>query len=237
MCENIKILNEIQKAVEFCERKYTQEEIYRILELDSATNPQTDVEKQICILKLSDIPSQSEANLLVFHLTNHHGLIREAVATKINEFLKNPKTCTYFQSRDIMQSLLKAVNDINPNICRTIIEVLPYIQEKDYLKNGLYQTIDTIFLQLEMLKRSNKYTKKLFNLYWCLEALSQLEPATDGNLEILLKKCLTIRDYTIREKTAYLINCLKNHNGVVEEVKKHLKEDSNYYVKRYTELW
>lgn len=237
MSEDIKILNEIEKAVKLCEKEYSRDEIFDLLKTSSASNPQIDVEKQICILKLEDIRTQQEADVLVHHLTEHHGLIREACAHKINEFMQNPSLQNFFQTTEISDALLKAVNDINPNICRLIIDVLPYLKDKKYFLNNLYNRFDVIFDELEKLKRSNWYTKKLFNLYWGLEALCALSPDCDSKLQNVLQQCLKIREYTIREKTAMLLDSLKSDKDFINQAKQLLAQDTNYYVKRYAKNW
>ncbi len=237
MSEDVQIIKEIEKAVALCEKNYTRDEIFELLKTDSSIDSQNDVEKQICILKLTDIRSQQEADILTHHQTQHHGLIREACAQKINEFMQNSEFRKYFQTKEISQILLKAVNDINPNICRLIIEVLPYIEDKQYFLEGLYARLEVIFDELERLKRSNWYTKKLFNLYWGLEALCAISPECDSRLQNVVNKCLKIKEYTIREKTAMLLDSLKTDVDFIVQAKKELATDTNYYVKRYSQNW
>lgn len=237
MNEDIQILKEIEKAVLLCEKTYSRSEIFELLKIDSDMHPDTDIEKQICILKLADIKNQTEADLLLHHLTQHHGLIREACAQKINEFFKETAFSIYFQTKEISDILIKAVNDINPNICRLIVDILPCIEDKEYFISRLYERFDVIFAELEKLKRSNWYTKKLFNLYWGLEALNALKPVCDNRLENVVEQCLKIREYTIREKTAMLLCGLDNNVSFVKNARDVLSKDQNYYVKRYTQEW
>ena len=232
-----KIETDIEKAAKFCEKKYSTEEIFNILKISSIDYPEKDIEKQMCIFKIAEISSQEEADILVFHLTNHPALIREACANKINELLKQEKFCIFFQTKEIADSFLNAVNDINPNICRLIIEILPCLKEKEYFLTGLYKRIDYVFEELEKLKRSNWYTKKLFNLYWCLEALANLKAPVDKRLEKALIKAGNFKDYTIREKTAMVLHYIRETNPELETLKEKLKQDENFYVKRYSQQW
>ena len=234
MTEDIQIIKEIEKAAALCEKQYTREDIFCVLNTPSTDCPDIDVEKQICILKLDTINSQQEADLLVFHQTNHHGLIREACSQKINEFMKKADICVFFQTKEIHDTLLKAANDINPNICRAIIEILPYVNDKNYLLDKLYKRFDEVFEELEKLKRSNWYTKKLFNLYWCLEALHALNPPYDKRIENVLSKTSKFKDYTIREKTAMVLSALVYSSEVLNNIKSALKTDDNFYVRRYS---
>lgn len=241
MSENFQIINkietDIEKAADFCQKEYTEEEIFDVLKKSSAENQDTDTEKQICILKIDTVSSQNEADILIFHLTNHSALVREACALKVNELMQKGKNAVFFQTTDILNSILKAVNDINPNICRLIIEILPYIRQKEYFLNGLYERIDYVFDELEKLKRSNWYTKKLFNLYWCLEALAVLKAPADKRLVTVLKRTSSFKDYTIREKTAMVLYYLTDTIPEIEMLKEKLKKDDNFYVKRYSQQW
>lgn len=241
MSENIQMINnietEIEKAVELCKKDYSRDDIWQILQINSSENPDINIEKQICILKLDSVISQPEADLLVFHQTNHHGLIREATAQKINEFMKNSGFVQYFQTELISDTLLKAINDINPNICRLIIEILPKIENKQYFLDNLYKRFEVVFDELDKLKRSNWYTKKLFNLYWCLESLAVLNAPVDERMESVLKRSVVFRDYTIREKTAMVVHYLSETSSCIAEIKSLLKQDDNYYVKRYSLQW
>ena len=49
MSEDVQILKEIEKAAELCEKQYTREEIFALLEIDSNTDPSKDIEKQILL--------------------------------------------------------------------------------------------------------------------------------------------------------------------------------------------
>ena len=97
----------------------------------------------------------------------------------------------------------------------------------------MYNRFDEIFAELEKLRRSNWYTKKLFNLYWCLEALALIEPKVDTELENILEQASKIRDYTIREKTAFVLSKIESSSSKLNEIKSRLKTDDNFYVKRY----
>ncbi len=238
MSESIQILKDIEKAATLCNQKYTDTDIWEVLKQKSTEeNKQLDIEKQICILNLKSVNSQNEADLLIHHLTQHHGLIREACAQKVNEFLQNSKYQDYFQTKDILNSLLNAVNDINPNICRLIIEILPLIKNKEYFLSNLYDRIEFVFAEIEKLKRSNFYTKKVFNLYWCLEALAVLKAPIDEKLISVLNRSSGFKDYTIREKTAMVLHLLDESTKETDDIKALLKLDENFYVKQYSQQW
>lgn len=233
MTDEIQILNEIEKATLLCNKEYSHSEIIDVIKTEN------DFEKQICILKLESLNSQEEADLLIFQLTGHHGLIREATSTKIGEFVNNKNYKKYFLNKKALDSILKAINDINPNICRTICSTLPVlfqdnIPEKTFFLKNLYIRFNEIFAELELLKRSNWYTKKLFNLYWCLEALAMIEAPIDENFEKIIEESSKIKDYTIREKAALVLTKIVSPSNKIKEIKQRLKNDDNFYVKRYS---
>ena len=236
MTNEIQILNEIEKAALLCEKEYTHQELLNVIKTED------DFEKQICIMKLQKLCSQEEANLLVFQLTGHASLIRETTAIKIHEFVSENKYLELFLTNEILNSLLNGINDINPNICRLICSVIKILfennkKEKEIFLNNLYKRFDEIFADLEQLKRSRLYTKKLFNLYWSLEALAMLTPQIDETFENIIEKSSKVKDYTIREKTAMVLSSLSNTSTKIEEIKKTLKNDENFYVKRYSKLF
>ena len=234
MTKDLQILNEIEKAAQLCEKNYSHEEIIDVMKTEN------DFEKQICILKLDCLKNQEEAELLVFQLTEHHGLIREATAIKINEFILDSKYTQLFLTDYILESLLKGINDINPNICRMLCAVLPTLftgatEKKSFFLNKLYSRFFVVFEELEKLKRSTWYTKKLFNLYWCLEALCAIEPNICENFEKVIETSANIRDYTIREKAAMVLAMTKDSSPQIDEIKNKLKNDENFYVRRYSQ--
>ena len=229
MTEELQILNEIEKAAQLCEQSYTHNEIISVMKTEN------DFEKQICMLKLNKLQNQEEAELLVFQLTGHHGLIREAAAIKINEFIDNPKYTHFFLTDYILESLLKGINDINPNICRMLCSILPVLfsnnadQKAFFLKN-LYSRFFIIFDELEKLKRSTWYTKKLFNLYWCLEALKLFaKNIPTERIYPILSRASKEKEYTIREKVAQIVIYLSDNTFT--DIKKELSQDENYYVR------
>lgn len=242
MTESSKIINDIENALKVCEYDFSHQELIEILKGDD------DVKKQICILKIETLESQEEADLLIFHLTEHHGIVRESTAQKLNELITNGKYKKLFQNNNAYDTFLKSINDVNPNICRVIIEALPEIFKNNndglnYFLNKLYDRFDFVFDELEKLKRSNWYTKKLFNLYWCLEMLAMINAPVDEKMLSTLKKTCAFKEYTIREKSAMVLafcdNKARESSPQIqkdwEELKESLKDDPNFYVRRYSD--
>lgn len=216
-------------AYENCHRNFSHEEI--LLELKGTD----DIKKQICIINLANINSSSEAETLANTLTNQPTPIREACAFKINQFMKNEKFVCFFQDEKIIDIFINAINDVNPTVARSIIEIADKIENISYLKEKLYKKISSIFEELKDFINIKNYllNKKTFNLYWCLEALSALASKIEPDEELLkiLQISSKFNDYTVREKAAKII---KLHNApLFEPVRANLCEDENFYVRRY----
>ena len=225
MPDNIKELT--KRACELCEKNFSYDELFEILKNG------TDDEKQICILKIPRINSQQDADLLLFHLTNQHGTVREAAAEKINELMKNG-CANFFQTDFAREKLLCAINDVNPNICRFIIEILPLLNESQKKKffDELYDlTLKVSYeaRELNVRNRSHVYTKKIFNLYWCLETISAIVEKPSEKLGKIIEETFDSEEYTIREKTAKFLK--KVNAKQYAHFFKIMQNDENFYVK------
>lgn len=78
-----------------------------------------------------------------------------------------------------------------------------------------------------------KVNKEIFKLYWYLETIyefSEFIPAE--TLVEILSKTKSINEYTIREKTAKILT-KDFQNDELLKIKKELKQDKNYYVRRF----
>ncbi len=216
------------RAYNLCTGDFSHEELFAFLK--NGNMP----EKQFAALEISSVNNQSEADILMDNLTGCDGKIREAVAFKISELIQLNKNFFYYYP-DIFAD---ATIDINANICRTIIECLNYLKDDlDFAKTYTDKILMFIDDALETLDsfnfRDKKYTinKQLFKLYWCLEGINVFfEKLNENNLIESLTRCAEIEEYTIREKVALVLK----HEVKTEQLinlKKRLKNDTNYYVK------
>ena len=220
---NMKMLSE---AIKCCEDNYSHEDIIEVLKSDD------DIKKQFCLIELKSINNQEEANILVHNLTNHSGPIRETSAFKIGELIFQNEYKKYFQTKEIIDSFVKAITDINPSVSRYTVEFIKNIDDVEYLyKRIIEEIIITLSKTDETVKnRSYVQNKKNFNLYWNLEAIIAISENISAPKEIeeILQKTALFNDYTIREKTAKVASVLK-----IESVLNLLKDDDNVYVKKY----
>lgn len=232
--------NNFKQAVELIDKSFSINDFIEIL------NGEDDNLKAIAILNLENIPNQAAADLLVFHLTNHNGQIRELVAYKINEL--SPTYKKYFQSEKILTDIVLAINDVNPNVVRYIISSLEYIENKKLIFDNLISKINQLNIDIINKPRRGKveehvFTKKAFKIYWSLEAIKKiilLEPniifdnsELNNDLYKLVVELSDFEEYTVREKIAQIVNSINNDK--LKEIKEKLKNDENYFVKNNRE--
>ncbi len=220
-----------EHAFILCEKKFSYEEIINVLKNGS------DVEKQIAILKIRFIENHEDAKLLVSHLTGQDGPIRESVAVKLNELLV--ENCKIFDDVDFYPTYVDAVCDVNPNVSRNVISYLPKLEFAGELFDLLIKKTEKIFERIEKpdTEQKNFLTVRLFNLYWCLEAIGELLVAknnliVENRLNGLLEKSAVFNNYTIDEKIARIIS-LPFFNDVRCKIEKKIQNTDNFYVKRY----
>ena len=221
--------------LENLELEFSHDEIFNNLKNDSCE----DFIKIFSVINLKEFKNIEEVYVLFQHLTNHPTPIREVVALKIEE-IYNEK---YFDNY-IKEQFLKSIIDINPNVCRAICNVI--IENKvlqDELCEPIISRINTLLDEIKesdkelggfydnalKIRKNHAKNKKLFSLYWFLEGLSlcNVKKYNSRVLEIV-NQTIKFNDYTIREKTAKMLNKL---DGVSGELLKIAKEDQNFYVK------
>ncbi|MCM1265671.1 MAG: hypothetical protein NC200_05675 [Candidatus Gastranaerophilales bacterium] len=218
------------KALELCSNSYSNEELICFLKTGNIP------EKQYAALEISELNSFDDAEIFLSNLINCDGKIREAVAQKFTELVLNETYREYFSK--FPDILAKSTIDINANISRMVIDSLVLLKNfddfgKQYAK-ALVVYIQESFDGLDkIVYKDKKYTinKQLFKLYWCLEGLNHYYQYVDINiLEQILKRAMSLSEYTIREKAAQLLtkSDLSERLPGLTEI---LKNDSNYYVR------
>ena len=191
-----------------------------------------DFIKVFSILDLELLKNQNDAHIFINHLTNHPNPIREVVALKLEEL-----DVKYFLDEFSLSKLEDALIDINPNVCRAVCS---FIDKNNSIKQLLSKRIiDKTLNHLKSITqeeikgndKSHAKNKKIFSLYWLLEAISNFDIKKDNSkvLEIL-KTAVKFKDYTIREKTAKIL--AKMENPPIELLKS-ATIDTNFYVNFY----
>ncbi len=217
---NMKSLN---LAFEYCNTTFSDSEIFEILKGNDA------IKKQLCLLELTHINSQDEADILVLNLTNQSGPVRETASYKILDLIKITEYNKFFQTPQILDNFIKAITDINPSVSRNAVEIIKYVKHPQYIYESLIKSINLILEKhsLEAKNRSYVQNKKNFALYWSLEAIISLGKNIAAGEELINILNITAKsnDYTIREKTAKAASIF-NFTNILEL----LKNDTNIYV-------
>ena len=197
-------------------------------------NSENIKEKHFAVLELEEIRSCADAKLLVSNLVGQDGKIREAVSFKINDFFKTPDFKQFFITDENFAILFQGIMDINGNVCRHICG-LECEEFNQYLRKNLPEKTNEILEKIYELESNEKQyviSKRNFQLYWCLEALFNIvEKVEFERIKDIIFKTSEFNDYTIREKTAKILTKLENLELI--ELKVKLRNDENYYVRRY----
>jgi len=222
------------QALKLYENDYTHEELISLLKSGNI------VQKQISALRLEKITSTEDAQILIANLIGQDGKIREAVSMRICEFMKDEKYLQFFKTSKTYDVFLEAVIDINANICRNIISAIANLKSDDDFCAKFCPKL--VSMTLELLDKINEFdfqqgkykvNKEVFKLYWCLETVYVLaEKIEFSRLKQIILNSKDVQEYTIREKTAKILT--KDFaDSELQKAKEQLKNDSNYYVRRY----
>lgn len=216
-------------ACDLCEKEYTHNELLNMLKKGNIP------EKQIAALRFDYIENTNDAEILLNNLTGCDGKIREAIALKINTLISENDNNKQIFAEISAEIFADATVDINANICRLVVDSAIMLKEyklfaKKYTDLIINKTNEALSELDKFIFRDKKYVinKQLFKLYWCLEALSEFYNYADEEiLAVIAEKCATQREYTIREKTAQIIQ----KSNKFPELKELLLHDENYYVR------
>lgn len=221
----------LSEAMEYCYQNLTHEDLINELFKDN------DLKKQLCIIEIKKLNSQSEADILIDNLTGKSGPIRETVSFKVLELIKQDEFCKYFQKKEILDVLVKAVTDINPSVSRNTVEIIRYVDNAQYLYDSFIQEIKKTLNEMDDIQQTRSYNsnKKNFNLYWNIEAIINIgfKIQVDEDFLEILKQTVYSNDYTIREKTAKAASILFTQDYRFKDVLNLLSNDSNIYVQKY----
>ena len=218
-------------AYDYCNCNFSYGDIIEILKSND------DIKKQLALIELKSINSQTDANILVFNLTQHSGPIRETTSFKILDLILKQEYRKYFQTEDILKTFVKSITDINPSVSRNAVEIIKYVDDVNYLYNEILKEINITLSNIDETTTNKSYVqnKKNFNLYWNLEAITSIGDninPCEKLLDILIRTANS-NDYTIREKTAKVASLFVEKNYRFSEVLALLKNYKNVYVQRF----
>lgn len=222
------------QALNLFEGEYSHDELITLLRSGNI------VQRQISALRLEQINSCFDADVLLSNLTGQDGKIREVVSLKLNDFISNPHYRYFFNAAENFQVFLDAVIDINANICRNVISAIKYLRDDvvfcERFSCGLVKMSKEFLDSVEKFNfQEGKYkvNKEVFKLYWCLETIYVLyDKINFADLKEIVLRAKSIQDYTIREKAAKILTRNFNDEELIK-AQEELKQDNNYYVRRF----
>ena len=222
------------QALNLYEQEYSHEELVEFLASGNI------VQKQIAALQLDTVKSTEDAKILLSNLTGQDGKIREAVSLRLKEFMSDKQLIGYFDGISNCQIFLDSIIDINANICRNVISAISNLKNNtEFCKmfcSGLSKMTKNY---LDIVEKFNfqegkyKVNKEVFKLYWCLETIYEFyDKINFEELKDIIKRAKSIQEYTIREKAAKILS--RNfEDPELEKIRQELKNDNNYYVRRF----
>ena len=209
-------------------------------ELFSYLDGNDEVLMQIALLNIKELQSLADTKKIVSKLTEHSSETREYCAFLINRLMKTEKYQKYFCGDFILDRFSKAVSDVNPKVCRKIIEILPYFED---LKKLFPLLINNAEIYINNLQEKNKHKNYQYNTlsfrpYWTIFALAytindNLLNEYEKELVKLVENISQFKEYTLREKSTLLaqkINSIRNTDKISEILKK-CQNDENFFVK------
>ena len=222
------------QALKLCEQNFSHEQLIEFLKTGNI------VQRQISALRLDGINSNEDAQVLLSNLTGQDGKIREAVSMRVNEFMSKSEYLAYFDVVRNYQIFLDSIIDINANICRNIISAITNLKDNDefclLFCQGLVSMTNnllTVIEKFDFQQGKYKVNKEVFKLYWCLETIYEFfDKINFDDLKQIIIRSKEIQEYTIREKIAKILT--RNFNDFeLENIRINLKNDNNYYVRRF----
>ena len=223
-------------------KNYTNEELNKDNFFADLISDNDDFSRIFTIINIGHVDSCDEAKILINFLTDCSNPLREACAFKLQDVC--PISEKYFLNEFSKNKFIKGIVDINPNVSRAVCSILSSSKEiAAYIEYDLILRIKNLIDEIKCYEKDNKdffkgngrntknhaKNKKLFALYWSLEALFFcFSGKYNSQVLEILNYTINFNDYTIREKTAQLLK--KIDNPPLELLKK-AKDDQNFYVK------
>ncbi|MEI8377418.1 MAG: hypothetical protein WCF95_02665 [bacterium] len=193
-------------------------------------------QKHFALTFITFLKNPDDITLFIQNLVDQDTKIRETASFRINDFILENNALMEILDKcpDI---ILRTANDVNPQVCRNICSLLNFSRNKDYLIEKILEKLELLIENTKAIKfKSHKVNKDVFNLYWNFFALENLVSNEFSQIERLAELLLNsanYRDYTIRERIAFLAKKLF-HSGFqqISTVIEKLQHDENFYVRK-----
>lgn len=233
MNDDLSYFKNIDEAIEHFQSKSNAE-------LFSFLSDSDEVKNQIALLNIQNISSIAEAEKIVFTLTEHSSETREYCAFLVNRLMKQKENQKYFSGDLIFKKFEKAIFDVNPKVCRKILEILPYYKDLEKLFPTMIQNSFSLIAELQEKNKDKnyQYNTKSFHLYWHIFAIgitmnNMFFRKYYDKLISLIEQLSAFNEYTLREKAAFLSNKMIaiECSDALKELVQKLQNDENFYVK------
>lgn len=193
-------------------------------------------QKHFALTFITSLKNPQDIELFIKNLVDQDTKIRETASFRINDFiLENNSLMTIMDKYP--EIILRTADDVNPQVCRNICSLLDLSQNKEYLIEKILNKIEILVENTRAIKfKSHKVNKDIFNLYWNIFALENLvsnDFSQINRLSKLLIDSVNYKDYTIRERIAFLAKKLfsLDFREILPVIEK-LQNDENFYVKK-----
>jgi len=193
-------------------------------------------QKHFALTFITSLKNSDDLKLFIQNLIDQDTKIRETASFRINDFILENNSLMKILD-NYPEIILRTANDVNPQVCRNICSLLNLSQNKEYLITQVFNKLEILIENTKAIKfKSHKVNKDVFNLYWnffVLENLLSNEFSQIEKLAELLLNSADYRDYTIRERIAFLAKKLFSlkFQEILPVIKK-LENDENFYVRK-----
>jgi hypothetical protein len=193
-------------------------------------------QKHFALTFITTLKNPDDLKVFIRNLVDQDTKIRETASFRINDFIsENSPLMTILDEHP--EIILRTANDVNPQVCRNICSLLHLSKNKEYLIEKILNKLELLIESTKSIKfKSHKVNKDVFNLYWNLFALENLvsnELSQIKQISELLINSSNYRDYTIRERIAFLGKKLSSFGfQEVSPVIEKLQNDDNFYVRK-----
>ncbi len=193
-------------------------------------------QKHFALTFINTLKKDEDIEFFIQNLTGEDTKIRELASFRINDFILEKNFLMRYLENE-PEILLHAIDDVNPQVCRNICALLDFSQNKSYFSKRIIEKINVLIEKTKSVKfKSHKVNKEIFHLYWnffALEILITENFEQFPELLNILEQSINYKDYTIRERVAFLVKKLeKSGFSQVKIISEKLQNDENFYVKK-----
>ena len=191
-------------------------------------------QKHFALTFIDSLKNPEDIKLFINNLVDNDTKIRELASFRTNDFiLENNNLMSFLDENS--EIILRTIDDVNPQVCRNSCFLLNLSKNKTYLGEKILNKLEILTEKTRTIRfKTHKTSKDIFNLYWNFFAIENL---IDQNFEHApkLKQILELtaiyKDYTIRERTAFLTKKLLSSGfAEINPIFEQLKNDDNFYV-------